>query len=474
VSILVGDVVAGKYRVDGVAGEGGIGIVYEAEHVILRQRVALKVLLAGALGSTGALDRFSLEASAIARIACEHVVRVMDAGTMPNGAPYLVMEYLEGTDLEKMLAARGPLPPAEVVDFALQALEGLVHAHAANVVHRDLKPANLFLARLADGRQVIKLLDFGLAIPLALDAVDSEPGRILGSPQYMSPEQLRKDTLDARTDLWSLGVVIHELVAGRPPFDGSISDLVSAILNEPAPPLREATPALADVVARCLAKDSKDRWPDAAALARALETHGTGSWASAVARIERVLANAAPAPEPRRFETLDAALSALDQRPRGIVSPTTLGATIPAPPSTDVTVTMPEAAPKKLRILMIDDSEFVLGVHEEVLEEAGFDVRATRSVAEFRELLEAWTPDLVLMDVQMPDASGDELCRQVKERTKARVPVVLVSHLDTAQLAERAAQAGADAYLSKTGDWPAFVEFVRNICALAYSPEHLP
>src|SRR2546421_398006 len=137
-ALLVGDVIAGRYRIDSVAGEGGMGIVYEAEHVILRQRVAVKVMLPGALPSTEALDRFAIEASAIARIVCEHVVRVMDAGTMPNGAPYLVMEYLEGNDLETTLQRRGPLPPADVVDFAMQALEALAHAHAAHVIHRDL------------------------------------------------------------------------------------------------------------------------------------------------------------------------------------------------------------------------------------------------------------------------------------------------------------------------------------------------
>src|SRR5687768_4430459 len=139
---LVGDVIAGKYRIDSVAGEGGMGIVYEAEHIILRQRVAVKALLPGTVTSAESIERFSLEASAVARIACEHVVRIMDAGSLPNGAPYIVMEYLEGCDLAELLARRGPLPPAEVVDYALQALEALAHAHAARVIHRDLKPPN--------------------------------------------------------------------------------------------------------------------------------------------------------------------------------------------------------------------------------------------------------------------------------------------------------------------------------------------
>jgi serine/threonine-protein kinase len=514
--LLVGDVIAGKYRIDGVAGEGGMGIVYEAEHVILRQRVAVKVMLPGALPSTEALDRFSLEASAIARIVCEHVVRVMDAGTMPSGAPYLVMEYLEGSDLETILARRGALPAGEVVDVALQALEALAHAHAARVVHGDLKSANLFQARLPDGRSVIKLVDFGLAMSVDFDDLTAEPGRVAGSPRYMSPEQLRKRVLDPRTDLWSLGVVMYELLTGVPPFDGNLSELVEAILHRPHVPVRErrdtVTEALSNVVERCLKKEPVERWGSAAELARALGPHGSGAWQAAVPRIERALAKAAPAQEPRRYENFDAALEALDSRRRPgagagsaasadqapVSSPATLGPTIPAPPSNEASkprprpeaaVTLPSVATpgaaaasagdapfpgSALRILMIDDSEFVLGVHAEVLEEAGFEVRSTTSPAELDALLDSWKPHVVLMDVEMPGASGEELCRRVRAKLKAKAPVVFVSNLPKAELEARAGRAGADAFVTKTGDWPGFVAFVRNICAMTYSPEHLP
>ncbi len=541
---MVGDVIAGKYRIDSVAGEGGMGIVYEAEHVILRQRVAVKAMLPGALSSAEALERFSLEASAIARIACEHVVRVMDAGTLPNGAPYLVMEYLDGSDLEKVLARRGALPASQVVDFALQALEALAHAHATRVIHRDLKPANLFLAKTPDGRQIIKLLDFGVAIPVDLDA---EEDRVLGSPRYMSPEQLRKGALDPRTDLWSLGVVLYELLAGEPPFDGTLAQIIAAILQKAPVPLHEKKRAvsrdLSDVVMRCLARDPARRWGSALELARALAPHGSGVWAGAIDRIERALAlaKATPAREPRRYETLETALQALDSesyRDEGVATqdpielglldaapsvavqtgarvstPEAFNATIPAPPSADavsekieilpvkmpspaaavattlasaqappavpvpVSVPLPvEDAPESraLRILMIDDSEFVLGVHSHLLKKAGFEVRTTTSAREFDVLLEGWKPHLVLMDVQMPGVSGDELCRRVKAKFKATVPVVFVSDLPRTQLAERAKIGGADAFLSKSSDWAGFVDFVRNICAITYSPEDLP
>jgi serine/threonine-protein kinase len=531
--LLVGDVIAGKYRIDSVAGEGGMGIVYEAEHVILRQRVAIKAMLPGVLSSTEALERFSAEAAAIARITCEHVVRVMDAGTLPNGAPYLVMEYLEGCDLAELLSRRPP-PSTEVVDLMLQALEGLAHAHAAHVVHRDLKSSNLFLARLSDGRDVVKLLDFGVAV--ATDVVaDEQDERLFGSPRYMSPEQLRKAPLDARADLWSLGVVLYELLSGEAPFTGTLSETVAAILERSPTPLhvrnRAITPELSAVVARCLERDPEQRWGSSLELARALAPHGSGTWEGAVERIERALSNMSPRREPRRFETLDTALSALDSvsfdespsthafsgvrttedesetRP-GLSGAEAFDPTVPllVPAEALTAATLRPAQPRPdaaalsstlasgrspvathideavahsvgrsaLRILAIDDSEFVLGVHSHLLKKAGFDVQTTTSPREFDELLERWKPHLVLMAVEMPGVTGDKLCRMVKARFKATVPVVFVSDLPRAQLAERAKRAGADAFLSKSSDWAGFIEFVRNICAITYSPEHLP
>src|SRR6478672_8657132 len=140
----IGDVIANKYRLDKVAGEGGMGIVYAAEHLVLKQRVAVKVLLPDAALSEAIVERFAREARAAARITSEHVARVLDAGSLPSGALFLVMEFLEGCDLEELIELQDTLGVTEVVDYLIQALEGLAHAHAANIVHRDLKPANLF------------------------------------------------------------------------------------------------------------------------------------------------------------------------------------------------------------------------------------------------------------------------------------------------------------------------------------------
>lgn len=500
---LVGDVIAGRYRIESVAGEGGMGIVYEAEHVILRQRVALKALLPGTVTSTDAVERFSLEASAIARITSEHVVRVMDAGSLPGGAPYLVMEYLDGYDLSEILARRGPLPAAEVVDFALQALEALAHAHAAHVIHRDLKPANLFLARLPDGRHIIKLVDFGIS--QAIDS-SSEDDRLLGSPAYMSPEQLKNEPIDLHTDLWSLGVVLYELLSGSAPFAGTFSELVTAILETDAPPLAATTraipPGLSDIVARCLRRDPSARWSTTADLARALSPYGSGRWSGALERIDRALSNTTPVRTPRRFETFENALQALDaegyrreadetlpppherepEEPAKVSSAATFGDTIPAPSSDAQIVVMPSVSrtlrsfstKPALRILLIDDSELALRLHERVLTTSGFDVRTTTSAGELDALLESWKPHLVLMDVQMPGVDGDVLCRRLKQKFRATLPVVLLSDLPREELAERTKIAKADAFFAKTNDWAALVEFVRTLCAITYSPEDLP
>lgn len=513
---LVGDVIAGKYRIENVAGEGGMGIVYEAEHVILRQRVAVKVLLPGSMPSSEAESRFSLEAAAIARIACEHVVRVMDAGSLPNGYPYLVMEYLDGYDLNEVLERKGKLPPSEAVDFALQALEALAHAHAAHVIHRDLKPANLFLARLPGGREIIKLVDFGISTSFDRN-IDED--RILGSPAYMAPEQLRNAQVDSRTDLWALGVVLYELMAGVPPFEGTFAELVSGILGRNPIPLTEKTAGipvgLSNIVARCLKRDADERWSSPAELAEALAPYGTGAWAGALERIERALSMVAPMQSPRRFESLENALDQLesqafttieeetlpppeDDGPRTLARPRvataeTFGATIPVPPSEAHVIVIRPASQKlpsifplstpmsslpppqaALRILLIDDSELILHMHAEALSSAGFDVRATTDVSEFDGLVRDWQPHLVLMDVMMPGITGDALCRRVKDRYRATVPVVLLSDLPREQLRGRAEIGAADAFFRKTADLGALVDFVRNICALTYSPEDLP
>ena len=223
-----GDLVAGKYRILGAIGEGGVGTILEAHHELLDKDVALKLIAlesAPNASSSALAERFLIEARAAAKVESPHVARVMDVGKLDNGAPFMVMERLEGCNLEELLTLEGALSVTDTVDYVMQALQGLAHAHVLGVVHRDLKPANLFLARQPDGSSVIKIVDFGIAMLLddagrrQVSTRVTGSGVLVGSPMYMSPEQVRdEEHIDHRTDIWSVGVVLHELLTGKLPF----------------------------------------------------------------------------------------------------------------------------------------------------------------------------------------------------------------------------------------------------------------
>jgi serine/threonine-protein kinase len=274
-----GDVLARKYRVERVIGIGGMGVVVAATHVALHQRVALKFMLPAVAANGESIERFLREARAVARLRTEHVPRVLDVGTLETGEPYMVMELLEGQDLAKLLSASGPLSVADAIDYVRQACEALVEAHGLGIVHRDLKPDNLFLAYDARGRGQIKVLDFGISKSMGADAASlalTRTSAVMGSPLYMSPEQMKASRdVDARTDIWSLGITLYQLVVGEVPFQAeSPMALGAKVLHElPTAPMvkrREITKALNDVILRCLEKDPARRYADAAALEQAL------------------------------------------------------------------------------------------------------------------------------------------------------------------------------------------------------------
>jgi serine/threonine protein kinase len=261
---VVDDVLADKYRIERELGRGGMGIVLSAMHIQLEERVAIKFLLPDLSHDPALVARFLREGRAAIKIRSEHVVRVRDVATLPGGTPYLVMEYLQGKNFEELLEAQGRLPTELAVDHLLQATEALAEAHALGMVHRDLKPANLFLAHRADGSPCVKVLDFGITkVTESAGAVNFDTTKtsiVMGSPRYMSPEQMRSSrTIDARADIWALGVILHELVTGAAPFDGTtMPDLLAAILQDPPPPLRlhrpDAPQELEAIVAKCLEK----------------------------------------------------------------------------------------------------------------------------------------------------------------------------------------------------------------------------
>ena len=284
-----GDVVAGKYRIERVIGTGGMGVVVSARHIRLDEQVAIKLLLPGMAERPGVIERFVREARAASKIKSDHVVRVTDVDVLPSGAPYLVMEYLEGDDLGAYLRARGSLPVEEAAGYLLETCEAIAEAHAIGVVHRDLKPANLFLARRRDGSSRVKVLDFGISKITAgglADGVVTQAQVMMGSPFYMSPEQIRSThAVDGRTDIWSLGVILYEMLTGRTPFTGeALDEVCAAVLHaEPARPraLRpDLPPELEAVVLRCLEKDAARRFSSVADLAAALAPFAPATYAA--------------------------------------------------------------------------------------------------------------------------------------------------------------------------------------------------
>jgi serine/threonine protein kinase len=275
----MGEVIAGKYEVLKLIGSGGMGYVVSAMHVELGEVVALKFLRPEALQIPELVERFAREARAAAKIRSEHVARVFDVGTLPDGVPFIVMEYLAGQDLADVLAHGGPLPIKVAVEYVMQACEALAAAHAAGVVHRDIKPENLFLTQHAQGLDFIKILDFGIskvALTPGGKRAFARTTMPIGSPVYMSPEQIRSsESVDARTDIWSLGCVLFELLTGVVAFDEpTLMQLSAAILEHDPIPLRTLVPdapeELEAVLLKCLEKDVDQRYGNIAELAIAL------------------------------------------------------------------------------------------------------------------------------------------------------------------------------------------------------------
>lgn len=278
-----GDLIAEKYVVTRLLGEGGMGQVFAATHRELGQDVAIKIMIPERmeLGSES-VDRFLHEARTISLLKSSHVPRVFDLGKTASGLPYIVMELLSGQDLVDVLSC-GPLPPGEAVNAILQACDAVGEAHSHGIIHRDLKPENLFLTRRRDGSPCVKVLDFGISKMREEQGNDRKRGRvvtkentILGSPSYMSPEQTKHShDVDSRSDIWSLGVTLYELLTQRDPFtaDTTPEIFVKVLTYQPPSPseIRPDIPReLAAVVMRCLEKDPDARFQSVSALASAL------------------------------------------------------------------------------------------------------------------------------------------------------------------------------------------------------------
>jgi serine/threonine-protein kinase len=316
IGVKPGDVLAGKYKVERVLGAGGMGVVVAAHHIQLDEKVALKFLLPQALSNPEAIARFEREARAAVKIKSEHVARVSDVGKLESGSPYMVMEYLDGSDLAAVLQKRGALPIDEAVEYVLQASEAIAEAHALGIIHRDLKPANLFCIRRADGRSSVKVLDFGISKLTATAGADDKnmtrTTAIMGSPLYMSPEQLQASkNVDVRSDIWALGVILFELVSGGTPFDAEVvTELVIKIATQQPTSVRSLRPdvplGLEQVILRCLEKDAGKRYRNVGELALALEAFAPKRARSSIERILGTMEAAGMSAAPAQTETTPA------------------------------------------------------------------------------------------------------------------------------------------------------------------------
>jgi serine/threonine-protein kinase len=340
--------IAGKYRIEKVIGGGAMGTVVAAHHLMLERRVAIKFLTAEALEHSESVARFLREARAAARITSEHVARVQDVAVLESGAPYIVMEYLEGCDLAQWLTRRGPIPVQQAVDFILQACDAIAEAHELGIIHRDVKPANLFAVQQQAGVvQSIKVLDFGISktdMPLSstLAPADCPPGSVvtqekavIGSPYYMSPEQMESARdVDQRTDIWAVGVTLFQLLSGKLPFEGkSLLQVYSLITSGPPPSVRElARPVpvgLDEALHTCLQRNRENRYTNVAELAAALAPFGSSRATSYLGRIAQRASAArgstrlspTGAPPGGAGRTLAAASDANAKRPKPATKP---------------------------------------------------------------------------------------------------------------------------------------------------------
>ena len=310
-----GTLLQGKYRVEHVLGEGGMGIVVAAVHLGLDQRVALKILRPEMRRLPEVVERFQREARAASKIEGAHVAKVLDVGALDDGTPFMVMEHLEGSDLSSVRRSGRPLPPAIAVGYLIEACEAIVEAHGLGIIHRDIKPANLFLAKKRSGKTEIKVLDFGISKlggPGEADAGLTGSAVAMGSAEYMSPEQmLSARDVDLRADIWSLGVCLYELCTARGPFSGaSLGDTCAQVIHGAPKPPRELVPqippGLEAIILRCLDKDRTKRFASAADLAAALRPFASRSLEDSARFSQPSLPAVAPteAPDPSAVTTL--------------------------------------------------------------------------------------------------------------------------------------------------------------------------
>jgi serine/threonine-protein kinase len=278
---LLGRVIDGRYRVDKAVGEGGMGVVYLISHVVLGKRMALKVLRGDMAKDADVVQRFMQEAQSATSIGHPNIIDISDFGRLPDGAVYFVMEYLDGESLTHMIERGGSIPMATAIHVVRQIASALEAAHARGIVHRDLKPDNIYLVKQGGDDRFVKVLDFGIAKVGGANSKLTRTGMIFGTPHYMSPEQAAGQSVDQRTDIYALGVIMYEMFAGRKPFDGDtfMGILSKHMFEQPLPPSQvkgAGLGAIEDLILRALAKKQEERYQSMSELVRDLDTIASG------------------------------------------------------------------------------------------------------------------------------------------------------------------------------------------------------
>jgi eukaryotic-like serine/threonine-protein kinase len=281
----VGSVIDGAYRLTRLISQGSMGTVFEALHLRLQRRVAVKIMVPELTENVEAMARFKREVKVTSQLAHPNVVQLLDHGTTASGQPYLVTEFLEGEDLEQRLLRSPPLLLTTVLPLLRQVVSALAAIHAKGIVHRDLKPANVLLVPMAGEADFVKVVDFGISKVSASTTKLTKTATMIGTPEYMSPEQAmgRVDEVDHRSDQWALACMAWRMLSGRPPFRGEhLNDLINRLVQDEPPRLREiaphVTPQVEKVLRRALAKRQSQRFPTVMAFLRAFEAAaGAGS-----------------------------------------------------------------------------------------------------------------------------------------------------------------------------------------------------
>ena len=347
---LIGQVLDGRYRIDHVLGEGGMGIVYHATHAVLGKPMAIKVLRGEAAKDPDTVKRFVQEAQASSTIGHPNIVSISDFGHLPDGAAYFVMEHLEGETLTQLMLRQAPLSPRAAARILRGIGSAMAAAHARGIIHRDLKPDNVFMAQLGDPEPVVKILDFGIAKVGGSTSKLTRAGQVFGTPHYMSPEQCAGSGVDHRTDIYALGVILYEMVTGSVPFDAdNLMGILTKHLYEPPKAPREINPNvpadLETVVQRCMAKDAEQRYQTMAEVVADLDRLDAGIRPDATNAFRTAAATSAALPQQRSKKPLFIGAALLVLLGAGAVGASVLFGDSPTPPAVAQPIVAPPPDP---------------------------------------------------------------------------------------------------------------------------------